>query len=145
LICCLLMEQIPPNNLFYHVNYRNNFNQLKIKKEKQQRKKKVTFRNDKFIRNICKYLMVDIHLRDGVEVDSSLGLALCLVPVRPSFGSSFIIPTSDHGVESPKFIWALVYSCTHWLRPHNPSPPTPRVWAHLRGRYWSAKIDDVSL
>jgi hypothetical protein len=25
---------------------------------------------------------------------------------------------------SPKFIWALVYSCTHWLRPRN-SPPPP--------------------
>jgi hypothetical protein len=23
-------------------------------------------------------------------------------------------------------------------------PPPPRIWAHLRGRYWSAKIDDVS-
>ncbi len=32
-----------------------------------------------------------------------------------------------------------VYSCTHLLRPRN--PPTP----HIRGRYWSAKIDDISL
>jgi hypothetical protein len=24
---------------------------------------------------------------------------------------------------SPKFIWAPVYSCTHWLRPRNPPPP----------------------
>jgi len=30
-----------------------------------------------------------------------------------------------------------VHSCTHWLR--------PRIWAHIRGRYWSAKIDDISL
>jgi hypothetical protein len=37
-----------------------------------------------------------------------------------------------------------VYSCTHWLRPRNHAPPTP-IWAHIRGRYWSAKIDDISL
>jgi hypothetical protein len=24
-----------------------------------------------------------------------------------------------------------VYSCTHWLRPHN--HPSPRIWAHIRG------------
>jgi hypothetical protein len=35
-----------------------------------------------------------------------------------------------------KFIWAPVYSCTHWLRPGNPPPPPPpRIWAHTRGRY----------
>jgi hypothetical protein len=22
-------------------------------------------------------------------------------------------------------------------------PPSPRIWAHIRGRYWSAKIDDI--
>jgi hypothetical protein len=36
-----------------------------------------------------------------------------------------------------------VPSCTHWLRPRNLHPP--RIWAHKRGRYWSAKIDDISL
>ncbi len=24
------------------------------------------------------------------------------------------------------------------------NPPPPRIWAHIRGRYWSAKIDDIS-
>jgi hypothetical protein len=24
-------------------------------------------------------------------------------------------------------------------------PPSPRIRAHIRGRYWSAKIDDISL
>jgi hypothetical protein len=33
-----------------------------------------------------------------------------------------------------------VYSCTHWLRPRN----SPRIWAHIRERYWSAKIDNIS-
>jgi len=36
-----------------------------------------------------------------------------------------------------------VHSCTHWLRPCN--SPVPRSWAHIRGRYWSAMIDDISL
>jgi hypothetical protein len=22
-------------------------------------------------------------------------------------------------------------------------PPFPRIWARIRGRYWSAKIDDI--
>ncbi len=36
--------------------------------------------------------------------------------------------------------------CTHWLRLPQPPPlsPSPRIWAHIRGRYWSAKIDDNS-
>jgi hypothetical protein len=53
-------------------------------------------------------------------------------------------PQVKYGVRSPKFIWAHVYSCTHWLRPPK-LPPSPRIRAHLRGRYWSAKIDDISL
>jgi hypothetical protein len=36
-----------------------------------------------------------------------------------------------------------VHSCTHWLRPRNSRPP--RIWARIQGRYWSAKIDDISL
>jgi hypothetical protein len=34
--------------------------------------------------------------------------------------------------------------CTHWLRPPA-APPSPRIWAHIRERYWSTKIDDISL
>jgi hypothetical protein len=27
-----------------------------------------------------------------------------------------------------------------------PQPPNPlRIWTHIRGRYWSAKIDDISM
>ncbi len=36
-----------------------------------------------------------------------------------------------------------VYSCTHLPRPSN--SPSTRSWAHIRGHYWSAKIDDISL
>ncbi len=41
-----------------------------------------------------------------------------------------------------------VHSFTHWLRPRkpHPTPPPPfRLWAHKRGGYWSAKINDISL
>jgi hypothetical protein len=24
-------------------------------------------------------------------------------------------------------------------------PPSPHIWTHIRGRYWSAKIDDIYL
>ncbi len=24
-------------------------------------------------------------------------------------------------------------------------PPPPPIWAHIGGRYWSAKIDDISV
>ncbi len=37
-----------------------------------------------------------------------------------------------------------VHSCTHWLRPRN-RDPYPHIRAHKRGRYWSVKIDDISL
>ncbi len=33
-----------------------------------------------------------------------------------------------------------VHSCSHWLRPRNSLPPPV-----LRGRYWLAKINDISL
>ncbi len=36
------------------------------------------------------------------------------------------------------------HSCTHWLRPRKSLPP-PAFGLVLRGRYWSAKIDDISL
>jgi hypothetical protein len=31
-----------------------------------------------------------------------------------------------------------------WLKPSTPPPP-PGIWTHIRVRYWSAKIDDISL
>ncbi len=36
-----------------------------------------------------------------------------------------------------------VHSRTHWLSSRYP-PPSPRFWAHIRGCYWPAKIDDIS-
>jgi hypothetical protein len=36
-----------------------------------------------------------------------------------------------------------LHSCSYWLRP--PNSPPPRIWAHIRGSYWSAKIDLIFL
>jgi hypothetical protein len=38
-----------------------------------------------------------------------------------------------------------VQSCSYWLR--DPAiTPLSRIWVHIyEGRYWSAKIDDISL
>jgi hypothetical protein len=30
-----------------------------------------------------------------------------------------------------------VHSCTYKLRPRNPTPPSPHIWTHIRGPYWS--------
>ncbi len=38
-----------------------------------------------------------------------------------------------------------VRSCTLAETPQLPAPPTPRILAHIRRRYWSAKIDDIYL
>ncbi len=44
---------------------------------------------------------------------------------------------------STKFIWAL---CTqlYSLAETPQLPPPPRIWAHIRGRYWSAKLDGMA-
>ncbi len=35
--------------------------------------------------------------------------------------------------------------CTPVFIGWDPAPPPPRVWAHVRRRFWSVKIDDISL
>jgi hypothetical protein len=49
----------------------------------------------------------------------------------------------EYVVRSPKFIWAPCSQLFSLAETPQPSP-TPRIWAHIRGRYWSAKIDDIS-
>jgi hypothetical protein len=59
--------------------------------------------------------------------------------------------SSNHWLNMELYLQSLfglrVHSCTHWLRPRNPPPPPPPAFGHIhiRGRYWSAKIDDKSL
>jgi hypothetical protein len=36
-----------------------------------------------------------------------------------------------------------VHSCTYMGE--TPQHPPPPIWANIRGRYWSAKINDISL
>ncbi len=51
----------------------------------------------------------------------------------------FIVHSSmvKHEVRSPKFIWVPVYMYS--LAETLQIPPPPRIWAHIRGRYWSAR------
>ncbi len=71
------------------------------------------------------------------------------LPQNPQLGTDddpqiyFIVKPIGYIWSSPKFIWAPVHSCTHWLRPRNSL--LPRIVAHIRGRYWSVKIDDISV
>jgi hypothetical protein len=45
-------------------------------------------------------------------------------------------------LQSLLYLGSCVYSCIHWLRPRC-CPPSPRIWVHIRGRYWSAKIEEI--
>jgi hypothetical protein len=47
----------------------------------------------------------------------------------------------DHKVYLDSICRAVLIGC--YLQP--PPPPTPCIWAHKRERYWSAKIDGISL
>ncbi len=51
------------------------------------------------------------------------------------------------GVRSPKFIWApcaQLYPFSETLQTSPPPAPPHEFWARIRGRYWTAKIDDIS-
>ncbi len=57
----------------------------------------------------------------------------------------FVSDKVKYGVRSPKYIYlgscAQMYSLAETLQ----LPPSHHVWAHIRGRYWPAKRDDISL
>ncbi len=48
-------------------------------------------------------------------------------------------------VRSLKFIWAPCAQLYSLAETPQLPPTIPRIWAHIRGCYWSAKIDDISL
>jgi hypothetical protein len=56
----------------------------------------------------------------------------------------FVKHRSNMEVDLQSLFGLNVHTCTHWLRPRC-SPPPPAFGLVLRGRYWSAKIDDISL
>ncbi len=60
----------------------------------------------------------------GADAQSWLNMELYLQSIFPLHGHSFILIGRD---------------------PTTPFPPPPCIWAHIRGRYWSAKIDDIYL
>jgi hypothetical protein len=45
-------------------------------------------------------------------------------------------------IRSPKFVWAL---CAQLYSSADIPQHTPRIWTHIRRRYWAAQIDDISL
>jgi hypothetical protein len=49
------------------------------------------------------------------------------------------IPTRGHT------LWYSLFIYTYFVADTPQLPPSPRTWAHIWGRYWSAKIDDISL
>jgi hypothetical protein len=65
---------------------------------------------------------------------------------------TLLLPPADtfrswikYGVRSPKFTY-LGSMCTAVLIGWDPQPPPPPcIWAFIIGRYWSAKIDHISL
>jgi hypothetical protein len=90
--------------------------------------------------------------RGGVR-ESSLGSAECswkvsgcwggCIPATVSARVEVLLHMFNMELDLQSLFGPHVYSCTHWLRPRT-LPPTPRSWAHIRGRYWSDKIDDIS-
>ena len=77
----------------------------------------------------CRTVVCREH-RLNMEVD--LQSLFGLIPVHPCLG----------------FMSRDVHSCIHWLRPRNTPPHPPsisRIRTRIRGRYWSAKRDAISL
>jgi hypothetical protein len=84
---------------------------------------------------------------------SLLAFLLSVLQWQPAFASwrasGGLEPLVKYGVRSPKFfglhvtLCAQLYSLAETLQ--LPSPPPPAFGLVLRGRYWSAKIDDISL
>jgi hypothetical protein len=72
---------------------------------------------------------------------------LVVLVVEQLEASLYLKHRVKYGVRFPKFIWAPcaeLYSLAETpQRSH--TPPPPPIWAHIPGRYWPAKRDDISL
>ncbi len=90
------------------------------------------------------------HRKKIAKVLMSTFTCRSLSSISPRIGQ--IYTEVKYGGRFTKFIWVQCHhSCTHWLRPRN-SPPPPHLDSFMRifsnpcaGRYWSAKVDDISL
>jgi hypothetical protein len=67
---------------------------------------------------------------------------LALVLVRHVEYEAVYHRLNMHGVRSPKFIWLHVHTAQLYSLAEAPQlAPSPGIWAHIRGRYWSRTQD----
>ncbi len=117
---------------------------------------------------------VSLNMRAGIFACSLYSFELCFLPARndvPFLFYNYYLPAHLHfcflpfsyvvlylyklqqcslpakqrlnmEVNLQSFFWAVQL---HSLAETPQLPPSPRIWAHIRGRYWSSKIDDISL
>jgi hypothetical protein len=92
----------------------------------------------KFIHSIAGNYIVGVYIQSPVFINTPQ-----YSPPPPS--NICIIHRLNIELDLLSLFGLHVHSCTHWLKPRKTPPPPHLIWAHLRGRYWSAKIDDISL
>ncbi len=100
--------------------------------------------------NTCRKVPLQVNfLDDDICLVFSPWVACFFKPyiVYSHMGDKYIGIHTNHRLNRQLNLQSLlglhVHSCTHWMSSRN--PPPPRFWAHIRGRYWSAKKDDISL
>jgi hypothetical protein len=58
-------------------------------------------------------------------------------------GSQPVITAVHHVTWSPNKLWRANSLLKYFTYTETLQPPSPRIWEHIRGRYWSVKIDDM--
>jgi hypothetical protein len=91
-----------------------------------------------------------IQHQDGAYTGLNVHKELEHAPFKPSPRQHYRYPhrlNMDLDLQVQNLCGLHVHSCTHWLRPCNLLPPHPPafVGSYIRGRYWSAQIDGISL
>jgi hypothetical protein len=84
-----------------------------------------------------------IHREACLELSNVIFFSFIL-PHHTTTDIYLFIPHLGYLDRSLKFIWApcaQLYSLADW----DPATSPPRIWAHIRGPYWSDNIDDISL
>ncbi len=65
---------------------------------------------------------------------------ICVLPNQPQYMLFYLPPWVTYGVRSPKFICAPCAQLYLLAETSQLPPSPPHIWAHIRKRYWSAKI-----